>query len=69
MTATTYTNIPGVKLGASFGDRFSRFFWRMIEAKEKQTRQRIADHFRGLDDEYLARLGYASDDKARIRKG
>ena len=69
MTATTYTNIPGAKLAASFGGWFSRFFWRMIEAKEKQTRRRIADHFRGLDDEYLTRLGYLPADIARIRRG
>ncbi len=38
MTATTYTNIPGAKPGASLGGRLGRFFWRMIDAQE----QRIA---------------------------
>ncbi len=69
MTTTTYTNIPGAKPGASFGGWLSRFFWRMIEAKEKQTRVRIAAHFRGLDDEYLIRIGYSPADIARVRRG
>jgi hypothetical protein len=69
MTATTYTNIPGTTPGASFGGRFSRFFWRIIEAKEKHVKQRIAAHFRGLDDEYLERLGYLPADIARVRRG
>ena len=69
MTATTYTNIPGTKPGASFGGWFSRIFWSLIEAKEKQAQKRIADHFRGLDDEYLTKLGYSPVDIARVRRG
>lgn len=69
MTATTYTNIPGSKPGASSRGRFGRFFWRMIEAKEKHVQKRIARHFRGLDDEYLTRIGYSPADIARIRRG
>lgn len=69
MTATTYTHIPGVKPGASLGGRLSRFFWRMIEAKEKAVQQRIASQFRGLDDEHLIKLGYSPADIARVRRG
>ena len=69
MTATTYTNIPSVKPSASNGGWLGRFFWRMIEAKEKAVKARIARHFRGLDDEYLARIGYSSADIARVRRG
>ena len=69
MTATTYTNIPGAKRGTSFGDRLGRFFWRMIEAKEKSVQARIARQFRGLDDEHLIKIGYSPADIARIRRG
>ena len=69
MTAMTYTNIPGAKPSTLFGGWLGRFFWRMIEAKEKAVKVRIARHFRGLDDEYLTRIGYASADIARIRRG
>ena len=65
MTATTYTNIPGTSSGGWLG----RFFWRVVEAREKQAKKRIARQFRGLDDEYLARIGYAPEDIARIRRG
>ncbi len=69
MTATTYTNIPGAKPGASFGGWLGRFFWRMIEAQEKAAQVRIARHFRGMDDEYLTKLGYLPADIARVRRG
>jgi hypothetical protein len=69
MTATTYTHIPGVKPGASFGEKLNKFFWSMIEAKEKAVQKRIASQFRGLDDEHLVKLGYAPADIARVRRG
>jgi hypothetical protein len=69
MTATTYTNIPGARQGASFGGWLGRFFWRMIEAQEKAAQVRVARHFQGLDDEYLTRIGYSRTDIARIRRG
>ena len=69
MTATTYTNIPSVKPDASNGGWLGRFFWLMIEAKEKSVKARIASHFRGLDDEYLVRIGYSPADIARVRRG
>ena len=47
MTATTYTHIPGVKPGASFGDELSNFFWSMIEAKEKAVHVRFEDEIHG----------------------
>ena len=69
MTATTYTHLPATEPGTSFGGKISRFFWRMIDAKQKHVQQRIANHFRGLDDEYLVRLGYTPSDIARVRRG
>ena len=68
MTATTYTNIPGAKPGASFGGWLSRIFWRIAAAREKQTRARIARHFQGQDSEHLTRLGYSPADIRRIRQ-
>lgn len=69
MTATTYTNVPGAKPGASFGGWLHRAYMRLVEAREKQARRRIAEHFRGFDDEYLEKLGYSRADMARIRRG
>ncbi len=69
MTATTYTNIPSAKPGASFGGKLSRFFWRMIEAREKSARKKIANQFLGQDNEHLEQLGYSPADIARLRRG
>ena len=69
MTATTCTHIPSVRSGGSFGSKLNRFFWRMIEAKEKAVQKRIANHFMGLDNEHLVKLGYSPDDIARVRRG
>jgi hypothetical protein len=74
MTATTYTHVTGAKpvSGAkpreSFREWLGRIFWRIVDAREKQVRERIARHFRGFDDEYLAKLGYAPADIRRIRQ-
>jgi len=69
MTATTYTHIPSAKPGSSLGDRLSRIFWRMIEAREKAVQKRIASHFQGLDNEHLVKLGYSPADISRVRRG
>lgn len=74
MTATTYTHFDGAKSGksvngASIGDWFSRVFWRIAEAQEKAARERVARHFRGLNDDYLEKLGYSASDINRIRRG
>ncbi len=74
MTATTYTQIPGAHIpdarpGVSLGAKLSRFFRRMIEAREKAVKKRIASHFQGLDNEHLVKLGYSPVDVARIRRG
>jgi hypothetical protein len=69
MTATTYTHIPGARTSGSFGGWLSRIFWRIAEAREKQARERVARHFRGYNDAYLEKLGYAPADIRRIRQG
>lgn len=74
MTATTYNNIGSAKSGSSskgtsIGGWLSRVFWSIAEAQEKAARERVARHFRGLDDAYLAKLGYAPGDISRIRRG
>jgi len=69
MTATTYRDLQGSKPGSSFGGWLRRVFWRIVDAREKQVRERIARHFNGLDDEYLTKLGYSSADIRRVRRG
>ena len=74
MTATTYTHLGGAKSGSSskgtsIGGWLSRVFWSIAEAQEKAARERVARHFRGLDDAYLAKLGYAPGDISRISRG
>ncbi|MDA7947627.1 MAG: hypothetical protein MPJ78_09125 [Hyphomicrobiaceae bacterium] len=70
MTATTYNRgISGSKPGSSFGGWLSRIFWNIVEAQERQARRRIAQHFRGLDDEHLEKLGYSIADIKRLRRG
>lgn len=68
MTATTYTHIGGgTSSGSSFGSWLKRIFWRISEAQEKRARDRVAAHFRGFDDAYLAKLGYTAADIRRVR--
>ena len=70
MTATTYNSgVSGSKPGSSFGGWFSRIFWNIVQAREKEARRRVAMHFRGLDDEHLLKLGYMQADIDRLRRG
>ena len=70
MTATTYRgDVSGSQPGSSFGGWLSRVFWTIVQAQEKEARRRVAMHFRGLDDEYLQKLGYSPADISRLRRG
>ncbi len=68
MTATTYTQLPNTKPGASFKAGFVRFFQRMIEAREKQMAFRVAMILSSYNDVQLKTYGYTSADIALLRQ-
>jgi hypothetical protein len=68
MTATTYTNIPGAKPGASLGGRLGRFFWRIIDAQEQRIAKRVGKILNTYDDAYLAKIGYIPAEIAQLRQ-
>ena len=68
MTTTTYTHSLGGKPGASIKVWLTRFFQRMIEAREKQMAFRVAMILSSYGDEQLKSYGYAPADIALLRQ-
>ena len=69
MTVTTYTHSLGGKPGASIKAWFTRFFQRIIEAREKQMAFRVTMILRSYNDVQLKTYGYTSADIAWLRQG
>ena len=69
MGATTYRNVPGAHPGATSGGWLSRFFARLIEARELQARRVVNAHLRTLDNEALESFGLEPAEIRRLRSG
>ena len=69
MGATTYGTVPGAHPGATNGGWLSRFFARLIEARELQARRLVNAHLRSLDNETLKSFGLEPAEIKRLRRG
>ena len=67
-TATMTRPLPGANRGEGLGGWFRRAFRRMIEAREREARQRVAVYVRDLDDATIDALGLDRDVISALRR-